>query len=121
MGANFAKRPEYKRSSTQSGNFSTVSLSAQLVTDLSSAPAYSFANWPNPSVPTFGAGVYTIWNNDGRFIYVGMSGVGRVYQQTFIDTYAVARPLPSQAPGAARPSHQSGSAAITPLQPASAG
>ena len=111
MGANFAKRPEYKRSSTQSGNFSTVSLSAQLVTDLSSAPAYSFANWPNPSVPTFGAGVYTIWNN----------GVGRVYQQTFIDTYAVARPLPSQAPGAARPSHQSGSAAITPLQPASAG
>jgi hypothetical protein len=76
MGANFAKRPEYKSSSTQSGNFSTVSLSAQLVTDLSSAPAYSFANWPNPSIPTFGAGVYTIWNNDGRFIYVGMSGRG---------------------------------------------
>ena len=53
-----------------------MSLSAQLVTDLSSAPAYSFANWPNPSVPTFGAGVYTIWNNDGRFIYVGTSGRG---------------------------------------------
>ena len=35
--------------------------------------------------------------------YVGnLKGVGRVYQQTFIDTYAVARPLPSQAPGAAR-------------------
>jgi hypothetical protein len=25
-------------------------------------------------VPTFGAGVYTIWHRDGRFIYVGMSG-----------------------------------------------
>ena len=24
----------------------------------------------------FGAGVYTIWHNDGRFIYVGMSGPG---------------------------------------------
>jgi len=31
---------------------------------------------PNASVPTFGAGVYTIWHNDGRFIYVGMSGRG---------------------------------------------
>jgi hypothetical protein len=25
-------------------------------------------------VPTFGAGVYTIWHQDGRFLYVGMSG-----------------------------------------------
>ena len=33
--------------------------------------------------------------------YVGnLKGVGRVYQQTFTDTYAVARPLPSQAPSA---------------------
>ena len=33
--------------------------------------------------------------------YVGnLKGVGPVYQQTFIDTYAVARPLPSEAPGA---------------------
>jgi hypothetical protein len=32
--------------------------------------------------------------------YVGnLKGVGRVYQQTFIDPYAVARPRPSQAPG----------------------
>jgi len=28
------------------------------------------------SVPTFGAVVYTIWHDDGRFIYVGMSGRG---------------------------------------------
>jgi hypothetical protein len=29
-----------------------------------------------------------------------LKGVGRVYQQTFTDTYAVARPLPSQATSA---------------------
>ena len=53
-----------------------MSLSPQVVTDLSRGEAYSFADWPNPSVPTFGAGIYTIWHNDGRFIYVGMSGRG---------------------------------------------
>lgn len=49
-------------------------LSAQLVGDLAQGPAYSFADWPNSAVPSFGAGVYTIWHYDGRFIYVGMSG-----------------------------------------------
>ncbi len=29
-----------------------------------------------PYVPLHGAGVYTIWHEDGRFIYVGMSGRG---------------------------------------------
>jgi hypothetical protein len=53
-----------------------MSLSDQHVTDLSRGVAHSFASWPNPSVPTFGAGVYTIWHSDGRFIYVGMSGRG---------------------------------------------
>lgn len=53
-----------------------MSLSPQIVTELTSSAAHSFADWPNPSVPTFGAGVYTIWHNDGRFIYVGMSGRG---------------------------------------------
>src|SRR5215813_4669275 len=51
-------------------------LSDQHVAELSRGVAYSFANWPNLSVPTFGAGVYTIWHNDDRFIYVGMSGRG---------------------------------------------
>src|SRR5215468_9368072 len=51
-------------------------LSGQYVTGLSQGALHSFASWPNPSVPTFGAGVYTIWHNDGRFIYVGMSGRG---------------------------------------------
>ena len=53
-----------------------MSLSAQLITELIHGAAYSFASWPNPAVPRFGAGVYTIWHNDGRFIYVGMSGRG---------------------------------------------
>jgi hypothetical protein len=51
-------------------------LTVQLTNDLSSGPAYLFADWPNIAVSTFGAGVYTIWHDDGRFIYVGMSGRG---------------------------------------------
>ena len=51
-------------------------LTVQLTNDLSSGPAYLFADWPNTAVSTFGAGVYTIWHKDGRFIYVGMSGRG---------------------------------------------
>src|SRR5262249_37865869 len=48
-----------------------MSLSDQHVTELSRGTAYSFADWPNPSVPAFGAGVYTVWHHDG--FYVGMS------------------------------------------------
>jgi hypothetical protein len=51
-------------------------LSDQLIAALSCGAAHPFSGWPNPSVPTFGAGVYTIWHTDGRFIYVGMSGRG---------------------------------------------
>ena len=43
---------------------------------LGSGESYSFAEWPNVAVPRFGAGVYTVWHADGRFIYVGMSGRG---------------------------------------------
>jgi hypothetical protein len=51
-------------------------LPAQLAADLAQGMAYSFRDWPNPAVPTFGAGIYTIWHKDGRFVYVGMSGRG---------------------------------------------
>ena len=51
-------------------------LSAKLANDLAHGAAYLFSDWPNSAVPTFGAGVYTIWHSDGRFIYVGMSGRG---------------------------------------------
>jgi ATP adenylyltransferase len=53
-----------------------MELPTPLVTDLGQGAAYSFGSWPNSAVPTFGAGVYTVWHNDGRFIYVGMSGRG---------------------------------------------
>jgi hypothetical protein len=35
-----------------------------------------FADWPVTDVPTNGAIVYTIWDREGRFIYVGMAGRG---------------------------------------------
>lgn len=49
----------------------TASISALL-----ESPLLRFSEWPKTTVPTFGAGVYTIWHQDGRFIYVGMSGRG---------------------------------------------
>src|SRR5258705_7729540 len=41
--------------------------------DLETGTNYRFADWPNTSVPRR-PGVYTIWDADGRFIYVGMAG-----------------------------------------------
>jgi hypothetical protein len=35
---------------------------------------FRFADWPNAAVRKFGAGVYTIWDSSGGFIYAGMSG-----------------------------------------------
>ena len=57
----------------ESGKISTPAAS---FSDLAAGTAYPFSEWPNPEVPPFGAGVYTIWHHDGRFIYVGMSGRG---------------------------------------------
>jgi hypothetical protein len=39
-----------------------MSLSDQHISDLARTTPYSFADWPNPSVPAFGAGVYAIWH-----------------------------------------------------------
>ena len=63
-----------------------MSLTVQLANDLSSGPAHLFADWPDIAVPTFGAGVYTIWHKDGRFIYVGMSGRGKTTETIRRDT-----------------------------------
>src|SRR5215475_6178752 len=51
-------------------------LSTELINDLSPSTDCLFSDWPNPAVPAFGAGVYTVWHSDGRFMYVGMSGRG---------------------------------------------
>ena len=53
-----------------------MSLPDPIIFELSRGVARPFAGWPDPTVPVFGAGVYTVWDNDGRFIYVGMSGRG---------------------------------------------
>jgi hypothetical protein len=53
-----------------------MSLPEKLIEELGQSTVYSFSDWPNPDVPSFGAGVYTIWHRDSRFIYVGMSGRG---------------------------------------------
>ncbi len=41
---------------------------------ITTSPIFQFAEWPTGDVPKRGAIVYTIWNREGRFIYVGMSG-----------------------------------------------
>ena len=48
--------------------------------ELENGDLHSFSSWPNLTVPS-SAGVYTIWDADGRFIYVGMSGRGRTKEQ----------------------------------------
>ena len=47
--------------------------SADVDAVLHSTP-YRFSDWPNKEVPNFAAGVYTVWDQQDRFIYVGMSG-----------------------------------------------
>jgi hypothetical protein len=57
-------------------SFFDMPLSAPQNAELANGIPHSFSDWPNSAVPAFGAGVYTIWHRDGRFIYVGMSGRG---------------------------------------------
>lgn len=54
----------------------SVPLSDLVTKELGQGAACSFSDWPNPAVPIFGAGVYTIWHRNGHFVYVGMSGRG---------------------------------------------
>jgi hypothetical protein len=42
--------------------------------ELRSGPVRWFADWPTAEVPVAGSAVYTIWDRDGTFVYVGMSG-----------------------------------------------
>jgi hypothetical protein len=44
--------------------------------DLLNGPIHWFSDWPCGDVPRSGAVVYTVWNRDGAFVYVGMSGRG---------------------------------------------
>ena len=41
---------------------------------LTSGALHWFSAWPVQDVPRQGSAVYTIWDRDGTFVYVGMSG-----------------------------------------------
>src|SRR5687768_678834 len=41
---------------------------------LHQGPLHWFSNWSTGDVPSAGSIVYTIWNRDSAFIYVGMAG-----------------------------------------------
>jgi hypothetical protein len=43
-------------------------------TSLTSGPIHWFSEWPTGDVPRSGAVVYTIWNRERSFIYVGHAG-----------------------------------------------
>lgn len=47
---------------------------AELVADLIEGPAYPFAEGIHAEVPVSGAGVYTVWDEDGQLVYVGVAG-----------------------------------------------
>lgn len=47
-----------------------------LATALGPEGASSFADWPDPTVPMGGAGVYTIWDGAGRFLHAGIAIAG---------------------------------------------
>jgi hypothetical protein len=50
-------------------------MSDDLLAALGSGPEHRFADWPNPEVPNWRAGVYTVWDGD-HLVYVGMAGRG---------------------------------------------
>jgi hypothetical protein len=41
---------------------------------LETGPLHRFSAWPVTAVPRHAAGVYTVWEHEGRLIYVGMAG-----------------------------------------------
>src|SRR4051794_11925845 len=49
-------------------------MDADTLSALHRGPLHWFADWPTGAVPSAGSIVYTIWNRDGAFIYVGMAG-----------------------------------------------
>lgn len=51
----------------RSGNLRTA-------TALWQGPMYWLSDWPVGEVPQVGSLVYKIWNRDGLFVYVGISG-----------------------------------------------
>ena len=42
-----------------------------------STPAISFKGHPRDHIPSFGSIIYTVWDENDRWIYVGIGGVGQ--------------------------------------------
>lgn len=55
-------------------NLSTDRSNDDLLSGLVAGPIFWFGDWPTGDVPRSGSLVYTIWDRDGSFVYVGMSG-----------------------------------------------
>jgi hypothetical protein len=47
---------------------------AEVITALLDGPARRFADPIATDVPTSGAGIYTVWDEDGKLVYVGVAG-----------------------------------------------
>jgi hypothetical protein len=48
--------------------------SAEVIAALLDGPMHSFADPIAPEVPARGAGIYTVWDEDGKPVYVGVAG-----------------------------------------------
>lgn len=58
----------------------TPTSAEDLLRTLSEGPFHRFSDWPPASLPNAAAGVYSIWE-EGRLVYVGMSGRGASAEQ----------------------------------------
>ena len=53
---------------------SSTFLDQDVIKNLTGGPIFWFADWPVETGPKSGSGVYTIWDREEKFVYVGMSG-----------------------------------------------
>ncbi len=53
---------------------SSTFVDQDVIKNLTGGPILWFADWPVDAVPKSGGGVYTIWDREEKFVYVGMSG-----------------------------------------------
>jgi hypothetical protein len=58
-----------------------MSVTEQQLEALQRGPLHSFADWPDPDMPRAAAGVYSIWNKQKEFVYVGMAGRLKTVEQ----------------------------------------
>jgi hypothetical protein len=57
---------------------------AEVITALLDGAAHRFADPIAADVPVSGAGIYTVWDEDGQLVYVGVAGRNRRAQASLI-------------------------------------